>query len=226
MEYFPTSRTYPLHPSPAQAINGSGPLPEERGMLRFLNTSSAPFPLHILLDDRPFAAGSVFSSLTNYAPASPGLCRAVLLNGENPCVRLLETALFLEPGTYTSAVIADSSAQGLQIFPFLDHACQPDGSGCFLRAVNAAMEDKPLCLCRQDGTRLWEALPYSSASPYIRLPAGPMDFYVTDPQAQDPPSPPLASLSMSLRPSRSYTIYLAGSLWLPGGLCMIAAEDC
>lgn len=225
MEYFPASHTHPFHPSPAQALNGYGPLPEEQGMLRFFNASSAPFPLHILLDDQPFAAGCTFSALTNYAPAGPGICRAVLLNGQTPRIRLLETALFLEPGAHVCAVIADSSAQGLQIFQLSDHACQA-GGGCFLRAVNSAMEDKPLCLCRQDGTRLWESIPYSSATPYIRLPPGPMDFYAAEPQAQKGFSPPLASLALTLRPGRSYSIYLAGSLWLPGGLCLIAAEDC
>ncbi len=225
MDRFFASQMHFLHPAPAEALNGSGPEPGDQGRLRFFNASSAPFPIHILLDDLPFAAGCYFPSFTSYAPAGPGSCRVLLLNGQNPSVRLLETLVSLEPGAYVSAVIADSRAQGLQLLPFADQPPADSGGGCFLRAVNTAMEDQPLCLCRQDGLRICESLPFSSASPYIRLSPGPADFYAAGPGGQDGLLSPLASLSLTLRPGRSYSLYLAGSLWLPEGLRLLAAED-
>ena len=47
---------YALHPSPQEYIQGSPLSPDQMGFLRFFNGTTAPFPVHISLDHKPFAA--------------------------------------------------------------------------------------------------------------------------------------------------------------------------
>ena len=63
---------YALHPSPQEYIQGSPLSPDQMGFLRFFNGTTAPFPVHISLDHKPFAAALLPGFLTCYDVLEPG----------------------------------------------------------------------------------------------------------------------------------------------------------
>ena len=210
-----------LHPSPWEYVHHSPLYPDQMGSLRFFNGTTAPFPIHISLDQIPFAAATLPTLATAYMPVEPGNRKGLLQNGSEPSVRLLEQPVSISQGSFSTAVLSDSSAAGLCLFQLTDMSSQEHTAQSCIRIFNGAMEGQPLTVAQCAGPLLWEQVPFGSASSYRFAEPGAVRFYTLSSSDREP----LSSLSLLIRPGRNYTIYLMGNTWLPEGLRMIPVPD-
>ena len=212
---------YALHPSPQEYIQGSPLSPDQMGFLRFFNGTTAPFPVHISLDHKPFAAALLPGFLTCYDVLEPGKRNISLQDGTDPTILLLQESLLFPQGGCSTVILSDSSRTGLQLFHLRDMSPQCSKNQCCLRVFNGAMENHSLSVAQCGGSLLWEELPVGSASPYRLMEPGTASFYTFLPNGGGP----LSSLSFLFQSGHSYTICLRGNTWLPEGIQMAIISD-
>ena len=156
---------YALHPSPQEYIQGSPLSPDQMGFLRFFNGTTAPFPVHISLDHKPFAAALLPGFLTCYDVLEPGKRNISLQDGTDPTILLLQESLLFPQGGCSTVILSDSSRTGLQLFHLRDMSPQcsnfsgknflseaPLPTGLWSREPQAStrsfpMEEDPCPLC-------------------------------------------------------------------------------
>lgn len=216
--YPPADRGF-FHPGPAAYLNqirpesqqapGQDPNLSGIALVRFFNGSTLPFPVSLLLNRRPWIAGSCQGWVTGY-DAVPGRAAEIqVLAGDSPHVLLLREYPDLASGSRTTLVLADSSRQGVCLLAFPQNACFQGSSGqCAIRAVNAAGEDLSIGLSLSGKNQLFSQIPFGSATPYLSMAPGAQTFFA---QAQSPPArvPALAgSLALNLKKGWGFTLYL------------------
>ena len=130
---------YALHPSPQEYIQGSPLSPDQMGFLRFFNGTTAPFPVHISLDHKPFAAALLPGFLTCYDVLEPGKRNISLQDGTDPTILLLQESLLFPQGGCSTVILSDSSRTGLQLFHLRDMSPQCSKNQCCLRVFNGAL---------------------------------------------------------------------------------------
>ena len=211
-----------LHPSPEEYMEHSSKSPGQMGYLRILNGAALPFPVHISLDHRPFAAGVRPFTATGYGCGDPGKRNLRILDGSDPSVLVLEEQVEIPQGGFATVVLADSSRSGIRLFSLADLDCRlMAGVQSCIRAFNGAMEGEALSLAQWNGGILWQQVPFGGASSYCSIPPGPHSFYALSDSSRSP----LSSLSLNLQPGYAYTLYLAGNTWTAGGLRILPAID-
>lgn len=221
-----------FHETPAAYLDDTGAMPgmasasSGTGLTRLLNAASTPFPVNLALDREPRIAGSVFSSLTAYDTVPAGTHRVSLTQEAPSGALLLDEELTFPPDVRSTAVLVDSSGQGVDLLQFTDQACTPriQGQAC-LRTVNVSMENSSFALHTSDGSPLHQQIPFGGATPYRTLPAGPYSFYVIEDSDYQWLSGPIAGTSLNIQPGDSYTLYLLGNTWSPYGFRIIAVKD-
>ena len=221
----------PIHATPAEYLffSGAQVQPEPAAAMaaaRLLNAASTPFPVNLSLDRAPHIAGSIFSSLTAYTPVPAGTHRVTVNQGDATNALLLERDLEFSPNSRSTAVLLDSSGQGVDLIQVADQPCQasPPGQAC-LRTANMSMEGSSFALHAADGTLLHEHIPFGGVTPYRTLPAGSYGFYVTEDSELEWLSGPIAATSLTVQPGQSYTLYLLGNTWSPYGFRIIPVKD-
>lgn len=221
----------PIHTTPAEYLlfSGAQVQPEPATAMaaaRLLNAASTPFPVNLSLDRAPRIAGSIFSSLTAYTPVPAGAHRVTVNQGDATNALLLDKELSFPPNSRSTAVLVDSSGQGIDLFQVADQPCQAGQSGqACLRTANMSMEGSSFALHATDGTLLHEHIPFGGVTPYRTLPAGPYGFYVTEDSELEWLSGPIAASSLTLMPGGNYTLYLLGNSWSPYGFRILPVRD-
>lgn len=220
------------HPAPSTYLNTSGamgepsPDPASLGMFRLLNAATAPFPVNLTLGGVPQVAGSVFSSLTSYAPVSGGSQMAAVTKGDKSNALLLSKPLHIGAGSHTTLALTDSAAGGVDLLSFPAPGNTPAASGQgLIRTANVSMEGSSFGLHLADGTVLYEHIPFGSATSYTSMAPGPYSFYVSEDSGLRWTTGPLAAASLKVKPDTSYTLYILGNTWSPYGFRIIPVED-
>ncbi len=221
-----------IHPAPSVYLDTSGamgtqsPDPSLQGMTRLLNAATAPFPVNLSLNGVPQVAGSVFSSLTSYAPVFGTHQVAAVTKGDESNALLLSKALHFDEGSRSTLALTDSAAVGVDLLSFPDPVNSPVNSGQgFIRTANVSMEGSSFGVNLSDDTVLHEHIPFGCATSYRPLPPGPYSFYVSEDSGLRWTTGPLAAASLEVSPNTSYTLYILGNTWSPFGFRLVPVQD-
>ena len=240
-----TLRAYEAAPQ-AQAFPGiNRPVPPifRMAQVRFLNASTNPFPVDVLVDGSVYLRNSSFGSVSQYSPISDGFHTVTVRRSSSIRTMVFQGVFPFVSGQKTTLSIADSPSGAITIFQLSDTGCFscPSRCGCY-RVANMTFPGSSFDIQTPSGDRVFRNISFGQASPYKQTSAGFYRFFVTEPSGFQPvrelpillqtflagsftPPSSLASISVSIEAGKTYTTYLIGNTWSAFRLQALTVED-
>lgn len=240
-----TLHTYEAGPQ-SQAFPGfNRPVPPIFRMVqvRFLNASTNPFSVDVLVDGNVYLRGSSFGSVSQYSPISDGFHTVTVRRSSNIRTTVFQGVFPFVSGQKTTLSIADSPSGAITVFQLSDTGCFscPNRCGCY-RVANMTFPGSSFDIQTPTGDRVFRNISFGQASPYRQTSAGFYRFFVTEPSGFQPvrelpillqtfltgsftPPSSLASISVRVEAGKTYTTYLIGNTWSAFRLQALTVED-
>lgn len=193
---------------------------------RLFNASSAPGPLNLFLEGKPWVAGLAFGQAAGrYALAACPMEISIYPAGPDGPMLLKKTLDFSCASPMTLA-LADSSRQGIDLLLLPDpKPGENQLDFARVRGLNLSAEHSLLDLSFDGGQPLQTNIAYGSCSPYHLLPPGTWSFEISrlwGPGWELSPNALKTPLRLKLRPGESRTLCLIGAPWRPEGITLLS----
>lgn len=232
--------------SQAQSFPGfNRPVPPifRMAQVRFLNASTNPFSVDVLVDGSVYLRNSSFGSVSQYSPISDGFHTVTVRRSSSIRTIVFQGVFPFVSGQKTTLSIADSPSGAITIFQLSDTGCFscPNRCGCY-RVANMTFPGSSFDIQTPAGDRVFRNISFGQASPYRQASAGFYRFFVTEPSGFQPvrelpillqtfltgsftPPSSLASISVHIEAGKTYTTYLIGNTWSAFRLQALTVED-
>ena len=186
-----------------------------RGSIRFLNAATGYNAFTIYIDNRPVYSNLNFPELTRYQHISQGYHRfSVVGNGYT----YVQKSMYVGDGMATIAVI--NSSTGLDLTSIADTTCPtPNANACF-RVCNLAYYSGPVNTVI--GNVYFNSTNFNQAASFSSMGSG---TYTVNVARSAQPQNTLVSTTVTLRPGRTYTLYVLNWSPTPDTIQTLLVED-
>lgn len=211
--------------------------------VRFLNASTNPFSVDVLVDGSVYLRNSSFGAVSQYNPVSDGFHTVTIRRSSSIRTIVFQAVFPFVSGQKTTLSIADSPSGAITVFQLSDTGCFscPNRCGCY-RVANMTFPGSSFDIQTPAGDRVFRNISFGQASPYRQTSAGFYRFFVTEPSGFQPvreipillqtfltgsftPPSSLASISVHIQAGKTYTTYLIGNTWSAFRLQALTVED-
>lgn len=210
---------------------------------RFLNASTNPFSIDVLIDGTLSLETSSFGTVSQYVPVSDGFHTITVRKSSGIRTTLFEGVYPFPAGQKTTFSIADSPSGAIALFQLIDNGCFdcPSRCGCY-RVANMSFSGSSYDIQTPSEERIFQSISFGQASPYKMTSAGSYRFFVTEPSGFQPvrelpiiiqsfltgsltPPRSLTDISVNIEAGKNYTTYLIGNTWSSFRLQTITVMD-
>jgi hypothetical protein len=183
--------------------------------IRVLNALPESPAVDVLIDGAPTATGLAFGANPQYVAVPPGSHAVVVTLPGAPAAPLVSTQLTVAPGaSFTLFAIAPvGAAPTFIVLP--DEPPGAGGPGANARFVHASPNTPSVDLAVTGGPILFSNIAFGQASPYLPVPAGPVDL---EARLAGTPVVVLEIPPFTLAPGMAYTF---GAIGLTGGVPLL-----
>ena len=210
---------------------------------RFLNASTNPFSIDVLINGALYLENSSFGMISQYAPVSDGFHTVTVRKSSGMRTTLFEGVYPFPAGQKTTFSIADSPSGSIALFQLIDNGCFncPSRCGCY-RVANMSFSGSSYDVQAPSEERIFQSISFGQASPYKMTSAGFYRFFVTEPSGIQPVRElpiiiqsfltrsltlprSLTDISANIEAGKSCTTYLIGNTWSSFRLQTITVMD-
>ncbi len=211
--------------------------------IRFLNASTAPFPIDVLIDGMEHLQNSSFGTVSQYIPMADGFHKIAVRSRAGLRPVLFQGVFPFPAGQKITFSIADSPSGSITIIPVSNAGCFhcPARCGCY-RIANMTFSGSSYDIRTPSGERVFCSISFGQSAPYKPVSAGSYLFFTAAPSGCSPirdlpiilqsflagspkPDNVLSEIPVEIEAGMNYTTYLIGNTWSSFRLQSITIKD-